>query len=144
METRTSPTARRRRTDRGAATVELALLLPLLLVLVFGIIDFGRVFNAQVTLSQAAREGARLAALCNSSTPTTCGSVATRTTAAAPNLSGVSVTTTTTCPVGSTSATDAVVTVSWTITFSTPLAGLVPGFPSSKVLSGTGHMPCQG
>ena len=46
--------------DRGAAAVEFALLLPLLLLLVFGIIDFGRALNAQVTLTQAAREGARL------------------------------------------------------------------------------------
>src|SRR5215472_18044642 len=49
--------------DRGAAAVEFALLLPLLLLLVFGIIDFGRAINAQITLTQAAREGARLAAL---------------------------------------------------------------------------------
>ena len=54
--------SRRRGTaDRqsGAAAVELALLLPILLVLVFGIVDFGFCFNAQVSLSQAAREGAR-------------------------------------------------------------------------------------
>ena len=49
--------------DRGAAAVEFALLLPVLLLLVFGIIDFGRALNAQVTLTQAAREGARMAAL---------------------------------------------------------------------------------
>ena len=143
MGTRTAPTARRRRTDSGAATVELALLLPLLLVLVFGIIDFGRAFNAQVTLSEAAREGARLAAVCNSSAPPTCGTVASRTAAAAPNLAGATVATTTTCPVGSTSATDAVVTVTWTITFSGPVSA-IPGMPASKTLTGTGHMPCQG
>ncbi len=34
-----------------------------LLLIVFGIIDFGRALNAQITLTQAAREGARLAAL---------------------------------------------------------------------------------
>ena len=144
MKRRASPTTRRGRTQRGAVAVEMALVLPLLLVLVFGIIDFGRAFNAQVTLTQAAREGARLAALCNSSSPSTCGTVASRTTAAAPNLSGVAVTTTTTCPVGSTSATDAVVTVKWTLTFSGPLSGLIPGFPGSQTLTGTGHMPCQG
>ena len=49
--------------DRGAAAVEFALLLPVLLLLVFGIIDFGRALNAQITLTQAAREGARIAAL---------------------------------------------------------------------------------
>lgn len=43
--------------------MEFALLLPLLLLLVFGIIDFGRALNAQITITQAAREGARLSAL---------------------------------------------------------------------------------
>ena len=49
--------------DHGAAAVEMALVLPLLLVLLFGIIDFGRALNAQITLTEAAREGARAAAL---------------------------------------------------------------------------------
>ena len=45
--------------DRGAAAVEFALVLPLLLLLVLGIFEFGRVFNIQISLSNAAREGAR-------------------------------------------------------------------------------------
>ncbi|WP_211277935.1 TadE/TadG family type IV pilus assembly protein, partial [Couchioplanes caeruleus] len=49
--------------DQGAAAVEMALVLPLLLLLLFGIIDFGRALNAQITLTEAAREGARAAAL---------------------------------------------------------------------------------
>ncbi len=49
--------------DRGSVAVEFALLLPVLLLLIFGIIDFGRAINAQITLTQAAREGARLASL---------------------------------------------------------------------------------
>lgn len=39
--------------------VEMAIMLPLLLLLVFGIIEFGRLYNAQVTLTHAAREGIR-------------------------------------------------------------------------------------
>lgn len=50
---------RRVRGDEGAAAVELALVLPLLLLLVFGIIEFGRVFNASIEMSGGAREGAR-------------------------------------------------------------------------------------
>ena len=57
------PSGGRQARDRGATAVEFALLLPLLLLIVFGIIDFGRALNAQITLTQAAREGARLAAL---------------------------------------------------------------------------------
>jgi Flp pilus assembly protein TadG len=130
-----------RSADRGAVAVEFALILPILIVLVFGIIDFGRAFNAQVTLSQAAREGARVAALCAGTS--TCGTVTARTTAAAPNLTGMTVAVTRLCAVGDTQTTDAVVTVSWTLRFSTPMVGLV-GLPTTKVLTGTGHMPCQG
>jgi Flp pilus assembly protein TadG len=49
--------------ERGAAAVEFAFVLPLLMLLVVGIIDFSRIFNAEIQLSQAAREGVRLAAL---------------------------------------------------------------------------------
>ena len=39
--------------------VELAIVLPLLMLLVFGTIEFGRLYNAQVTLTHSAREGIR-------------------------------------------------------------------------------------
>ena len=76
--------------DRGSVAVEFALLLPMLLLIVFGIIDFGRALNAQITLTQAAREGARLAAVNQPN-------VVSRTQAAAVGLSPVSVTVTS-CP----------------------------------------------
>ncbi|WP_277453121.1 TadE family protein [Janibacter sp. DB-40] len=47
--------------DRGAAAVEMALVLPLLLVIVGGVADFGRYFFYEVTLTNAVREGARVA-----------------------------------------------------------------------------------
>ena len=49
--------------DRGATAVEVALLMPILLVLVMGIVDFGLALRAQITITQAAREGVRVAAL---------------------------------------------------------------------------------
>lgn len=49
--------------ERGAAAVEMAIILPLLLLILIGIIEFGRVLNVQVSLTQAAREGARYAAI---------------------------------------------------------------------------------
>lgn len=52
-----------RRSNRGVAAVEFALVLPLLLALLFGIIEFGFLFKDQLALLQAAREGARVAAV---------------------------------------------------------------------------------
>lgn len=49
----------RKQSDSGAAMVEFALIAPLLLLLVFGTIEFGRAYNVQNTLTHAAREGAR-------------------------------------------------------------------------------------
>lgn len=49
--------------ERGAAAVELAIILPLLLVLVGGIIDFGRLLYAEVMVTNAAREGVRMLAM---------------------------------------------------------------------------------
>lgn len=49
--------------ERGAAAVELALVVPLLLLLLLGIMEFGRAYNAQITLTQAAREGVRVMAI---------------------------------------------------------------------------------
>ncbi|WP_284979011.1 TadE/TadG family type IV pilus assembly protein [Arthrobacter sp. fls2-241-R2A-200] len=49
--------------ERGAVAVEMALLLPLLLLLLIGIMEFGRALNVQISLTEAAREGARYAAV---------------------------------------------------------------------------------
>jgi len=48
---------------RAAAIVEFAIVLPLLLTVLFGIIQYGWVFMVRQTLQMAAREGARVAVL---------------------------------------------------------------------------------
>ena len=53
---------RRRSTARGQALVEFALVLPVFLMLLFGLIDGGRYVFMNNVQSQAAREGARVAA----------------------------------------------------------------------------------
>lgn len=64
--------------DRGVALAELALVLPLLLVLLFGMLDFGKAFNEWIDETHLANEGARLAAVgyavagCTSANPNTC------------------------------------------------------------------------
>lgn len=54
---------RRRRPESGAAAVEFALIVPILLVLVFGIISYGYMLSFRQAISQAASEGARSAAV---------------------------------------------------------------------------------
>jgi Flp pilus assembly protein TadG len=51
------------RDDDGAALVEFAIVLSLLVMLVFGIVEFGRAYNAQITLTHATREGVRVLAI---------------------------------------------------------------------------------
>jgi len=128
------------RSDRGAAAVEFALLLPLLVLIVFGLIDFGRAINTQITLTQAAREGARSLALGQTTYQS-------RAQAAAIGLSGVTVTEqadslgVTGCPVGSAqTGDDAVVKVTYTFSFVTPI-GFV--FGPTKTLTAEGVMPCE-
>ena len=48
-----------KRTHRGQGLVEFALVLLLLLLIIFGVLDLGRVFFATITITNAAREGAR-------------------------------------------------------------------------------------
>jgi Flp pilus assembly protein TadG len=56
-------TMRRLRSDRGAELVEFALVLPLLLFVVMALIDFGFLFQRFEVVTNAAREGARIAVL---------------------------------------------------------------------------------
>jgi hypothetical protein len=51
------------RSERGQTMTEFALVLPLLVVLLFGIIQFGVTFNNYITLTDAVRAGARKAAV---------------------------------------------------------------------------------
>jgi Flp pilus assembly protein TadG len=127
--------------DRGAAAVEFALILPILLLLIFGIIDFGRALNAQITLTQAAREGARLVSLNQPN-------VTSRTQAAATGLTNVSVTVVTACPVGAGPGVNAVVKVTYSFSFITPIGSLAAmyggsGYGAPITLSAQGTLPCE-
>jgi Flp pilus assembly protein TadG len=129
------------RDDRGATAVEFALLLPLLLLIVMGIVDFGRMLNAQQTLTQAAREGARLVALAQ---PNVTG----RTQAAASGLSPVGVAIQSSCPVGAGPGSNGAVQTSYTFTFTPGLGYLVglfggTGLSGQTTLTARGVMPCE-
>jgi Flp pilus assembly protein TadG len=51
----------RKRNERGAALVEAAITIPILLLIAVGIFEFGRAYQTWQVLTNAAREGARLA-----------------------------------------------------------------------------------
>lgn len=133
------------RRDRGAAAVEFALLLPLLLLIVFGVIDFGRALNAQITLTQAAREGARLDALGQPSSAVTSRTI---NSATGLNLTSGNVTETLVCQPNAGATDDAQVNVSYQFSFVTPvgaIAGLFggSGFGGPITLTAQGVMPCE-
>jgi len=74
----------RTRTDHGAAAVEFALVLPILLLVVFGIISYGLFFNDSINTRQGVREAARRVTVgnltypgCPTATTTTGGANAT-------------------------------------------------------------------
>ena len=49
--------------ERGAEAVEFALVVPVFLLLVFGVVDFGYMINQDTMVNNASREGARYGAL---------------------------------------------------------------------------------
>ena len=53
----------RKEGERGQSLVEFALVLPVFLLLLFAIVDFGMGFNAWITVTNSAREGARVGAV---------------------------------------------------------------------------------
>ncbi|NMR29402.1 TadE/TadG family type IV pilus assembly protein [Crystallibacter degradans] len=77
------------KSENGAAAVEFALVLPLLLLALLGVIEFGRAYNVQISLTQAAREGARYAAIHHDASDYDVAAYATE---SAPSLQGLAFT----------------------------------------------------
>jgi Flp pilus assembly protein TadG len=130
---------KRLRSESGAAAVEFALVVPLLLLLLFGIIEFGRLYNAQIEVSGAAREGVRVMAITDDASA---ARGATR--LAAPSLnpalqdSRISITSTAANPAHC--APGATVTVAVTY----PIAFLTGMFGPNVTLTGRSVMRCGG
>lgn len=116
-------TTARGRTDRGAAAVEFAILLPLLFLFLGGIIDFGRYMYTRVTVTNAAREGVR-ALIANDS-----AGAATRAQTASPGNT-LTVANTVCNGAGSTAAT----------TVSTPFQWFLVG-PAMSMVGGSATLP---
>jgi Flp pilus assembly protein TadG len=126
------------REERGASAVEFAFVLPLLLVLVVGIAEFGRAFQVSGTLSAAAREGVRTMALGNNPTAAR-ATVRNVASSLNPAVTDAQIAITpTSCPVSYPSSTNVTVTISYRLPF-------VTGFFGSGVnLTGRGVMRCNG
>lgn len=122
-----------RDSERGAAAVEFAILLPLLLMLVLGTIEFGRAYNAQITLTNAARDGVRVMAINND--PTAAKTAAKNAAASVSSTIPTSDITlsTSTCSTGN----QVTLTIKYTLSTITGIAGPFP-------MTGKGVMLCGG
>jgi Flp pilus assembly protein TadG len=111
--------------EDGVAAIEFALILPILLMIVFGIINYGVLLYDQAVITNAAREGARWGAI-NTSAAISCSGAATGVsdpcqiansyTQANLITFGGSTTSTTTATGAGTSGTTVTVTVNYTFT----------------------------
>jgi Flp pilus assembly protein TadG len=125
---------KRRKNDSGQAVVEFAVILPVLLMILFAILQFGIVFNNYIQVTAAAREGARKAAV-SRSLGTAAAETASTTSAkaAAPGLKQSSITVT--YPNSPTFAQGSDVTVQVTYPYSISILGII--VKSGKLTSST-------
>lgn len=132
---------RRFRSDSGAAAVEFALVVPVLVLLVLGIVEFGRVYNIQNSLSAAAREGVRVMAISQDA-------AAARAAARRAGLFDPAVTDAQICistgASGACSATSCPAGGSVTLTIRYPVDYATGLFPGDLTLTGKGVMRCGG
>ncbi|WP_087873936.1 TadE/TadG family type IV pilus assembly protein [Arthrobacter globiformis] len=129
----------RKKNENGAAAVEFALILPVLLLILIGIIEFSLAFNAQLSLNQAAREGARYMAIHDDTVE-----AATAAGNAAGRLDPSTVTTRFAFSGGATECAEdkqVTATTSYTLTTAT---GFLDAFTGNIVLTGKGTMQCGG
>ncbi len=125
------------RGERGASAVEFGLIVPILLILVLGIIEFGHAFQVQGTLSAAAREGARAMALRNDQAQAR-DAVQEAAAALDPDITDAQISISpASCPTG-TASTNVRLTIDY------PMPFLTDFFGASIDLTGTGVMRCQG
>ena len=125
---------KRGKRERGAAAVEFALIIPALLLILFGIMEFSRLYNEQISLSNAARSAVRVMSIGNDRSAAVTAAVD-----ASPALnpaltSGQIVFTPASCTPGA--------TMKVTITYNAEL--MTGWFGATFPLSGKGAMPCGG
>ena len=122
--------------DRGAAAVEFALVLPVLLMIIFAIIDFGRMLNAQITVTEAAREGARATSLYDQYEGEA------RVAEIGAGIGGIDVVSVDDCGPDPGPGDNAVMNVQYDFHFITPLGVIIGAVTGGQPLHGQGVMPC--
>jgi Flp pilus assembly protein TadG len=122
--------------EKGQSIVELALVTPLLLVVLFAVIEFGFYFSYQMTLTNAARDGARVFAAPGGTSAAALAAARASVAVAMPALSYCSTPTySSSGPTGTLSQVG--ITISCTYTPVTPLAGLTQLLGHTVNLSST-------
>ncbi|MBN8210563.1 pilus assembly protein [Bacillus sp. NTK071] len=110
------------KSEKGQSMVEFALVLPVLVMLLFGIVDFGRIFHAYITIDHASREAARVASIGESDSKIVSTAV---TSGSSIHLSSGQVSVS---PGGTkTAGSDVRVTITYPITFLTPVISSISG-----------------
>jgi Flp pilus assembly protein TadG len=107
------------KSEKGQSLVEFALTLPVLILLLFGIVDFGRIFHAYLTIDHAGREAARAASIGKDA--------ATITSIAVNQGSSIGLKTKHVNVSTGSSGTNATITIHYPITFLTPMIGKIVG-----------------
>ncbi len=128
---------RRHHKERGQAAVEFALVLPLFLLLVFAIMEFGRVWMVQQVLTTASRSGARRAILPTTTESQVVDTVNNLCTAASLDLNRVTVTSTN-VGINGTSGLPSQVTV--TYNHQVLSGSMIPGLSGTIALTSTTSM----
>lgn len=127
-----------RESERGAAAVEFAIVVPVLVALLLGIMEFSRVYNAQAELSAAAREGVRVLAVTGNQT--TARSAAKNVAVSLnPSLQDSNISFGSPCPSTASTGTSPQATITITYSLST-LTGIAGPF----TMTGKGAMLCGG
>jgi hypothetical protein len=114
--------------ERGQSLVEFALILPLFIIVLFGIMEFGKLWEISNLITSASREGARVAAISGSSQSQAVN--AAQHVLSAANIEGATISVS-----GPNSASEVSVTVSLHYT---PLTGsIIPGFDNFSISRST-------
>lgn len=140
MNTRKKTQGTKGFSQRGAVAVEFALVLPIFLALILGVVEYGRAFSIQVSMAQGAREAARYMAIHYAESGSGAAAVQSAIDAAPiadlqPGEVNVS-----SCGPNM----DAVVTINADTEYLTGLPTLVPFLPDIMNISARGVMRCGG